>query len=50
MEKEVGEKVQVGSNKINHDAIYQDKWIIDKAAWDETVTTGYKCSGCGETK
>lgn len=43
-------QVQVGTNKIYHDAIYQDKWIIDKAAWDETVTTGYKCSGCGETK
>ena len=48
--REEWKKVQVGSNKINHDAIYQDKWIIDKAAWDETVTTGYKCSGCGETK
>ena len=48
--REEWKKVQVGSNKRNHDAIYQDKWIIDKAAWDETVTTGYKCSGCGETK
>ena len=48
--REEWKKVQVGSNKINHDAVYQDKWIIDKAAWDETVTTGYKCSGCGETK
>ena len=48
--REEWKKVQVGSKKINHDAIYQDKWIIDKAAWDETVTTGYKCSGCGETK
>ena len=47
--REEWKKVQVGSNKINHDAIYQDKWIIDKAAWDETVTTGYSCS-CGATK
>lgn len=43
-------QVQVGTNKINHDAVYEDKWVIDKAAWDETVTTGYKCSGCSATK
>ena len=43
-------KVQVGSNKINHDAVYENKWVVDKAAWDETVTTGHKCSDCGETK
>lgn len=43
-------QVQVGTNKINHDAVYEDKWVIDKAAWDETVTTGYECSSCGATK
>ena len=43
-------EVQVGTNKINHDAVYENKWVVDKAAWDETVTTGYKCSSCGETK
>lgn len=43
-------KVQVGSNKINHDAVYENKWVVDKAAWDETVTTGHKCSSCGQTK
>lgn len=43
-------QVQVGTNKINHDAVYEDKWVVDKAAWDETVTTGYKCSSCGATK
>ena len=48
--REEWKKVQVGSNKINHDAVYEDKWIVDKAAWDETVTTGYKCSSCGATK
>ena len=48
--REEWRKVQVGTNKINHDAVYEDKWVVDKAAWDETVTTGYKCSGCGETK
>lgn len=42
-------QVQVGTDKITHDAVYQSKWIVDKAAWDETVTTGYSCS-CGATK
>ena len=48
--REEWRKVQVGTNKINHDAVYEDKWVVDKAAWDETVTTGYKCSGCSATK
>lgn len=48
--REEWKKVQVGTNKINHDAVYENKWVVDKAAWDETVTTGHKCSGCGEIK
>lgn len=43
-------EVQVGTNKINHEAVYEKKWVVDKASWDETVTTGYKCSICGEVK
>lgn len=27
-----------------------DEKVLVKAAWDETVVTGYKCSGCGATK
>lgn len=42
-------QVQVGTDKITNDAVYESKWIVDKAAWDETVTTGYSCS-CGATK
>lgn len=48
--REEWKQVQVGTNKINHDAVYDKKWVVDKAAWDETVTTGYRCSICGETK
>ena len=48
--REEWKQVQVGTNKINHDAVYENKRGVDKAAWDETVTSGYKCSGCGETK
>lgn len=43
-----GQQVQVGT--ITTPAIYEDQWVVDKAAWTETVTTGYKCSTCGETK
>lgn len=43
-------QVQIGTNTINHDAVYEKKWIIDRAAWTEKVLSGYKCSSCGETK
>ena len=43
-------QVQVGTNKIEHPAVTDKKWIVDKAAWTETVTTGHKCSSCGATK
>lgn len=42
-------QVQVGTNKVNHGAVYDKKYVVDKAAWDETVITGYQCS-CGATK
>lgn len=42
-------EVQVGTETINHQAITEQKWVVDKAGWTETVTTGYKCS-CGATK
>lgn len=48
--REEWRKVQVGTNTIKHDAVYENKWVVDKAAWDETVTTGHKCSSCGATK
>lgn len=35
---------------VHHDAVTSQVWKEDTAAWDETVTTGYKCSGCGATK
>ena len=43
-------QVQVGTNKIEHPAVTDKKWVVDKAAWTETVTTGHKCSSCGATK
>ena len=29
---------------------YDQVWIVDRQAYDETVITGYKCSVCGATK
>lgn len=43
------QQVQVGTNAVNHPAVTEKKWVVDKAAWTETVTTGYSCS-CGATK
>ena len=31
-------------------AEYEEKWIVDREAYDETVITGYRCSICGQTK
>lgn len=39
---------QTGTKTVHH--AEEKKWVVDKKAWDETVTTGYKCSICGATK
>ena len=42
----------VKTGTIHHEATGHNEqtWVQDSAAWTETVTTGYKCSGCGATK
>ena len=35
---------------VHHEATGHNEQVVDKAAWDEEVTTGYKCSGCGAAK
>lgn len=35
---------------VHHDATGHNEQAVDQAAWDETVITSYKCSGCGVTK
>lgn len=35
---------------VHHDATGHYETVVTQAALDETVTTGYKCSGCGATK
>lgn len=41
-------RIQVGTK--HHEAITKQVWVQDSAAWDETITTGYRCSECGKTK
>lgn len=41
-------EVQIGT--IHHDAVKEKQWVVDSEGWEETVVTGYKCSGCGATK
>ena len=31
-------------------AEYEEKWVVDKKAYDETVVVGHTCTVCGETK
>lgn len=40
---------QVGVDTITHPTEYGTRYVIDQAAYDEQVLTGYKCS-CGSTK
>ena len=35
---------------VHHDATGHYETVVTQAAWDETVVTGYTCSGCGATK
>ena len=34
----------------HHDAVTESRWVEDTPAWDETVSNGYVCSGCGAVK
>ena len=47
------EKIQTGTKKVetgSHQVKTGTKKVLVKEAYDETVVTGYKCSGCGATK
>lgn len=35
---------------VHHDATGHYETVVTKEAWDEQVTTGYRCSGCGAAK
>ena len=40
-------EVQVGTKQEIIPAVYEKKWIVDKAAWTETKVVGRKCIDCG---
>lgn len=46
------ESIKVGEETVtkHHDAVYEDKWIVDKEAWTEEVVDHYECKECGKTK
>lgn len=43
-------EVVTGYNTIHHDAVYETRYVVDSPATTKQELTGYKCSGCGETK
>lgn len=45
-----GAQCEAVTETIHHDAVYEEQVVVDKEAWDETVITGYVCTGCGATK
>ena len=32
---------------VHHDAVTEQVWVVDKAAWDEAISGGYVCNACG---
>lgn len=34
----------------HEEPVYEEQWIIDSEAWEETVFTGYRCSICGAVR
>lgn len=40
---------QVQTGTVHHDAETKEVWVVDRAAYDERVVTGYRCS-CGATR
>lgn len=40
----------VGYDTVHHDEVGHTERVLVKEAWDEQVSTGYKCSECGATK
>lgn len=43
-------EVITGYQTVHHDAVYETKYVVDSPATTKQELTGYKCSGCGETK
>lgn len=42
--------VEVQTGTIHHEAVYETRYVVDSPATTKQELTGYKCSGCGNTK
>lgn len=40
---------RVQTDTIHHDAVTEQVWVVDAAAWEEQVVTGFRCA-CGATQ
>lgn len=53
-EQSYTEKRQTGTEYVNKTIHHQEEGhyetVVKQKAWDETVITGYRCTGCGSTK
>ena len=43
-------QVLIGYQTIHHDAVYETRYVVDSPATTKQELTGYKCSGCGNTR
>lgn len=43
-------EVTTGYNTVHHEAVYETRYVVDSPATTKQELTGYKCSGCGNTK
>lgn len=37
----------VTAGSIHHDAVTEQRWVVDVPEHDESILTGYRCEGCG---
>ena len=44
------QQVLTGYKTVHHEAVYETRYVVDSPATTKQELTGYKCSGCGETK
>ena len=41
------EWIQIPTGTVHHDAVTKTRYVVDQAAYDESVPDGYQCTGCG---
>lgn len=41
------EWIQIPTGTVHHDAVSETRYVVDQAAYDESVPDVYQCTGCG---